>query len=87
MKNKVREKCLKIIAECCELSVIELCEKHEKEPIEFDSFTLFELVLKLEEEFEIEYHYFDQLTLHMKNMDDLLGYLVKYIQDEMRGEE
>lgn len=82
MKCKIREECLKIVAECCELTILELCERYEKEPLEFDSFALFELVLQLEDQFEIEYHDFDELTLHMKNLDDLIEYLVKLIQEK-----
>ncbi len=82
MTNGIREECLKIIAECFELTEKELCEKYEKTPLEFDSFVLFELVLQLEDTFQIEYHDFDELTLHMKNLDDLIGYLVKLIQEK-----
>lgn len=82
MTKGIREECLKIITECFELTEKELCEKYEKAPLEFDSFVLFELVLQLEDQFEIEYHDFDELTLHMKNLDDLIGYLVKLIQEK-----
>lgn len=82
MTKGIREECLKIIAECFELTEKELCEKYEKEPLEFDSFVLFELVLELEERFEIEYHDFNELTLHMKNLEDLIAYLVNFIQQK-----
>ena len=50
-----------------------------------DSFAMFNLVLQLEEEFKIEYHDFEELTFHMNELDDLVGYLVKLIQE--KGDE
>ena len=85
MAEEIREKCLKIIADSCELDVKELYQKYAKEPLEMDSFAMFNLVLQLEEEFKIEYHDFEELTFHMNELDDLVGYLVKLIQE--KGDE
>lgn len=85
MPDEIREKCLKIIADSCELDVKELYQKYAKEPLEMDSFAMFNLVLQLEEEFQIEYHDFEELTFHMNELDDLVGYLVKLIQE--KGDE
>ena len=61
MPEEIREKCLKIIADSCELDIKDL-------------------VLQLEEEFQIEYHDFEELTFHMNELDELIEYLVKLIQ-------
>lgn len=82
MPEEIREKCLKIIADSCELDVKELCQKYATEPLEMDSFAMFNLVLQLEEKFQIEYHDFEELTIHMNELDDLIGYLVKLIQEK-----
>ena len=49
MPDEIRDKCLKIIAGSCELDVKELYQKYAKEPLEMDSFAMFNLVLQLEE--------------------------------------
>ena len=85
MPDEIRDKCLKIIAGSCELDVKELYQKYAKEPLEMASFAMFNLVLQLEEEFKIEYHDFEELTFHMNELDDLVGYLVKLIQE--KGDE
>ena len=85
MPEEIREKCLKIIADSCELDIKELCQKYAEEPLEIDYFAMFNLVLQLEEEFKIEYHDFEELTFHMNELDDLVGYLVKLIQE--KGDE
>ena len=85
MPEEIREKCLKNIADSCELDIKELCQKYAEEPLEMDSFAMFNLVLQLEEEFKIEYHDFEELTFHMNELDDLVGYLVKLIQE--KGDE
>ena len=85
MPEEIREKCLKIIADSCELDIKELCRKYAEQPLEMDSFAMFNLVLQLEEEFQIEYHDFEELTFHMSGLDDLVGYLVKLIQE--KGDE
>ena len=84
MAEEIREKCLKIIADSCELDVKELYQKYAKEPLEMDSFAMFNLVLQLEEEFKIEYHDFEELTFHMNELDEWIEYLVKLIQ-KIRG--
>ena len=84
MAEEIREKCLKIIADSCELDVKELYQKYAKEPLEMDSFAMFNLVLQLEEEFKIEYHDFEELTFHMNELDDLVGYLFR--KKEMKDE-
>ena len=84
-KRQWPEKTEKIFAGSCELDVKELYQKYAKEPLEMDSFAMFNLVLQLEEEFKIEYHDFEELTFHMNELDDLVGYLVKLIQE--KGDE
>ena len=57
-----------------------LQKKYEKDNLEMDSLIMFDFVIELEEEFGVEYQDFDELTLHMNNLEELLDYLVEFIK-------
>lgn len=82
MKDEIRGRCRKILAENMEITEEELCEKYLEESLEMDSLAMFEFVVGIEDAFEIEYHDFGELTMHMNNLDELLDYLTELIGEK-----
>lgn len=80
MEENIRNRCRKMLADCYEMTEEELQKKYEKDNLEMDSLIMFDFVIELEEEFGVEYQDFDELTLHMNNLEELLDYLVEFIK-------
>lgn len=82
MKDEIRGRCRKILAENMEITEEELCVKYLEESLEMDSFAMFEFVVEIEDAFGMEYNDFEELTMHMSNLDELLDYLAGLIREK-----
>ena len=78
MEEDIRNRCRKMLADCYEMTEEELQKKYEKDNLEMDSLIMFDFVIELEEEFGVEYQDFDELTLHMNNLEELRFLLLQY---------
>ncbi len=81
MDQEIRDRIVAIFQECCKNSEAGLAETEE---LEMDSTDVLEFILAVEDEFEIQYDDFAELSLHMKTKEGMFDFLTAMVEQRRK---
>ncbi len=86
--ERTKERLLKQLAECVEQDVEKISlQMNPIQDLEMDSIKLLDFVIRIEDEYGIEFEEFSELSQHMSSVSEMLEFLILKIEGSQTEDE